>query len=203
MFNRLLLGVRFGIPGPTTGLLMVAALVALSACASPTSPVEPPTAPSGQGDSPPNGRDPQESQDRSVSEPELPATPTVTADAEPDVLMYSALDLALQGEIQGVYEMGKSGDSAYIPDLIDMMRFSHRFPAEEIQPTILLALADIAEQNFPEFVSAEADTWSWWVKWLGRHSEVKSPPDYAAWKGRLIGQLVDPDMGAFLHSIHA
>ena len=35
---------------------------------------------------------------------------------------------------------------------------------------------------------------------MGRHPEVKPPPDYADWKGRLFGQLVDPDMGAFLYS---
>ncbi len=29
-----------------------------------------------------------------ASEPELPVTPTVTADAEPEDLMYSAVDLA-------------------------------------------------------------------------------------------------------------
>ncbi len=96
MFSRLLLGVRSGIPGPATGLLMVAALVALSACGSPTSTVEPTIARPGQGLT---VRDSQECQDWPVelvpaSEPELPVTPTVTADAEPEDLMYSAVDLA-------------------------------------------------------------------------------------------------------------
>jgi len=131
----------------------------------------------------------------------IPATEALD---DPEVLIQSALDLALQGDSVGVYRLGLSGDLAYVPVLIDMLRFSRSFPAEEMQSTLFGALGEIAKQNFPEnfreFETAEATSWSWWVKWLGRNPDIKAPPGYAAWKGRLYARLVDREMGAFLYS---
>ena len=133
--------------------------------------------------------------------PEPPETiPAIDALDGPEELMQSALDLALQGDSQGIYRLGLSGDLAYIPVLIDMLRLSRSFPAEETRSTLHVALGDIAKQNFPEFDTAEATRWSWWVKWLGQNPRIKPPPGYAAWKGRLYSRLVDPEMGDFLYS---
>ena len=133
--------------------------------------------------------------------PKPPETiPAIDGVDDPEELMQSALDLALQGDSQGVYQLGLSGDLAYIPVLIDMLRLSRGFPAEETQSTIYVALGDIAKQNFPEFDIAEANRWSSWVKWLGENPEIKPPPGYAAWKGRLYSRMVDPEMGDFLYS---
>lgn len=197
--------------GPAAGkvLFVLVGLIALAACSSYTSDIEPTTNPLAQDDSPPPAVE-QVSQDQPTAveptteispEPELRVIPLVTSTAnDPEDLINSALDQALRGDIQGVYQMSRSGDPAYIPVLMDLLRFSRGFPADDMQLSILLALSDIAEQNFPEFVAGEATTWSWWVKWLGRNPETKPPPGYAAWKGRLYGQLVDPEMGAFLYS---
>ncbi len=113
--------------------------------------------------------------------PEPPETiPAIDAVDDPEELMQSALDLALQGDSQGVYQLGLSGDLAYIPVLIDMLRLSRGFPAEETQWTLHVALGDIAKQNFTEFDTANVSRWSWWVKWLGQNPDIKPPPGYAA-----------------------
>ncbi len=213
MSQRFMLGPRPAgwVAGPAGKMLfVVAGLITLAACSSSASAVEPTMNPLAQDVSPPPVAEEQISRDQPTAveptpgigpEPELPGTPSATlATNDPEDFIHSALDLALRGDSQGVYQMSRSGDPAYIPVLMDLLRFSRSFPAEDMRLTIFLALAAIAEQNFPEFVAAEATTWSWWVKWLGRNPETKPPPGYAAWKGRLYGQLVDPEMGAFLYS---
>ena len=100
----------------------------------------------------------------------------------------------------GVYRLGLSGDLAYVPVLIDMLRFSRSFPDEEMQSTLFVGLGEIAKQKLREFDAAEATGWSWWVECLGQNPEIQAPPGYAAWKGRLYVRLVDREMGAFLYS---
>ena len=140
-------------------------------------------------------------QPEAVPNPEPAATiPVTVALGNPKELIQSALDLALQGDSQGVYRLGLTGDLSYIPVLVDMLRLSRGLPAAETQSTIYVALGDIAMQNFPEFDAAEATGWSWWVKWLGQNPEINPPPGYAGWKGRLYSRLVDPEMGDFLYS---
>ncbi len=213
MSQHLILGPRQAgwFAGPAAKMLFVlAGLVTLAACNSSASTVEPTMNPIAPGVSPPPAAEEQIFQDQPSAfeptpeigpEPELSVTPSVTLTTnEPEDFIHSTLDLALRGDIQGVLQMSRSGDPAYIPVLVDLLRFSRSFPAEDTRLAIFLALADIAEQNYPEFVAVEATTWSWWVKWLGRNPEAEPPPGYAAWKGRLYGQLVDPEMGAFLYS---
>ena len=212
---------------PGIGLLVVVSLITLAACsqaASAPAPfaIEPAVRPLAEKVSPApaveqrtpmekpataepvpeTGPDPESVQ---KPEPEPAATnPASGALNDPAELIQSAVDLALQGDVQGVYRLGLSGDPAYIPVLIDLLRLSRSFPAEETQATIYVALGDIAKQNFPqnfpEFDTAEATSWSWWVDWLGRNSEIKPPPGYAAWKGRLYARLVDPEMEDFFYS---
>ena len=212
---------------PGLGLLVVASLITLAACsqaASAPAPfaIEPTISPLAEkvspaptvGQRPPQdqpatatpvpetGPDPEPVQ---KPEPEPAVTnPTSGELYNPEELIQSALDLALQGDVQGVYRLGLSGDPAYVPVLIDMLRLPRSFPAEETQATIYVALGDIAKQNFPEnfpeFGTAEVSSWSWWVNWLGRNSEIKPPPGYAAWKGRLYARLVDPEMEDFFYA---
>jgi hypothetical protein len=204
-------------------LLVVASLITLAACNNPAASapvpftIEPAFSPLAEKVSPVPTADQPISQDQPATAESAPETgpepepiaepgpePLATIPATgaldgPEELIQSALDLVLQGDVQGVYRLGLSGDLAYIPVLIDLLRFSRSFPAAETQSTLYVALGDIAKQNFPEFDAAEATGWSWWVKWLGQNPEVKPTPGYAAWKGRLYARLVDPEMGDFLY----
>ena len=42
------------------------------------------------------------------------------------------------------------------------------------------------------------DAWREWINWLGRHSEITPPSEFAAWKSGLLS-AIDPAMGAFLY----
>lgn len=202
-------------------LLVVAGLITLAACSPAASAPAPSTAkpavsPLAEKGSAGPAADQRTLQDKPATAEPTPETglePLAEAAAnipatggldDPKELMQSALDLALQGDSQGVYRLGLSGNVAYIPVLIDMLRLSRSFPDEETRSTLYVALSDIAQQNFPEnfpeFDSGESTGWSWWVEWLGRNPEVKPPPGYAAWKGRLYARLVDPEMGDFLYA---
>ena len=202
-------------------LLVVASLITLAAC-SPAASVPAPLIVEPAVNSPVEKASPAPAADQLALQ-DLPATaeaapgigpepeqvpepsetiPAIAAVDDPEELMQSALDLALQGDSQGIYRLGLSGDLAYIPVLIDMLRLFRSFPAEEkeTQWTIYVALGDIAKKNFPEFDAAEAAGWPWWVKWLDQNTEIKPPPGYAAWKGRLYARLVDPEMEDFFYS---
>ena len=200
-------------------LLVVASLITLAGCSQAASApvpstVEPALSPQAEKVSPAPAGDQRIPQDQPTTAEPAPGTgpepeqvpepqatiPAIPALDDPEELMQSALELALEGDVQGVYRLGLSRDLAYVPVLIDMLRLSRGFPAEETQSTIYVALGDIAKQNFPEFDIAEANRWSWWVKWLGQNPEIKPPPGYAAWKGRLYSRMVDPEMGDFLYS---
>ncbi len=210
---------------PTIWLLVGVSLISLAACSPAASapapfPKEPALSPLAEKVSPAPMVDQQTPQDQPARaevvpeagpEPKvvLEQVPTANIPAtealdDPAAPIQSALDLALQGDSLGVYRLGLSGDLAYVPVLIDMLRFSRSFPAEEMQSTLFGALGDIAKQNFPEnfreFETADATSWSWWVEWLGRNPDIKAPSGYAAWKGRLYARLVDREMGAFLYT---
>ena len=197
-------------------LLIGASLITLAACSPAASALEPAVTPLVENVSADPRADQQPLQDQPATGNPVPeagpeiepgleplaSIPAPGASDEPEELIQSAVDLALQGDLQGVYRLDRSGDPAYVPVLIDLLRLSWSFPAEETQSTIFAALGEIAQQNSPEnfqeFDPQETTGWSWWVKWLGQNPEIKSPPGYAAWKGRLYAQLVDPEMGDFL-----
>jgi hypothetical protein len=132
----------------------------------------------------------------------LPGSNPSTEPAASTGLMYDALDAALRGDPWGLSRLGDSGDPAYIPALVELMRFPWRQIDREVETAIYEALDTIAERN-PSVADlepgTEADEWARWVVWIGKHPEVWPPPGFAGWKGRLFGDFVDPAMGAFLY----
>ena len=122
--------------------------------------------------------------------------PTEQSSQDPRDVMDTAL-LALGGNLSGVQAMGTSGDPAYIPALVEFLRFPWY-----LGPTSLAAvhssLASLIGQQ-AEGLSEQQRDWEWWVDWIGNHPEVQPPAGFAEWKGRLFSVLVDPEMGAFLY----
>lgn len=117
-------------------------------------------------------------------------------------LMYDALDAALRGDPWGIARLGDTGDPAYIPVLVELMRFPWWQVDREVELALFDAADSIVNRN-PAIADTEEgsdlDEWSRWVVWVSRHPEVWPPPGFAAWKGRLFGDFVDPAMGAFLY----
>ncbi|MDE2843303.1 MAG: hypothetical protein OXN21_07975, partial [Chloroflexota bacterium] len=117
-------------------------------------------------------------------------------------LMHDALDSALGGDQWDIVRIGDSGDPAYIPVLMEMMKFPWWHIEREVELALFESLDKIVEQN-PGLSDAESiaqtNEWSRWVVWLGLHPEIWPPPGFSGWKGRLFSKLVDPNMGAFLY----
>jgi len=117
-------------------------------------------------------------------------------------LMYDALDSALGGDPWDIVRIGDSGNPAYIPVLMEMIKFPWWHIDREIELALFESLDRIVAKN-PGLSDAESiaqvNEWSRWVVWLGLHPEIWPPPGFAGWKGRLFAELVDPNMGAFLY----
>ena len=117
-------------------------------------------------------------------------------------LMHDALDSALIGDPWEIEKMGASGDPAYIPVLVELMRFPWWRIDRAVEEAIFDSIDRIAEQN-PDITPANAgpptDEWFRWIVWIGQRPEVWPPPGFAGWKGQLYAEMVDPDLGAFLY----
>ena len=139
---------------------------------------------------------------RHLSQWTFPGANPTSEGAPSAMLMNDALDSALVGDPWEIEKMGASGDPTYILVLVEMMRFPWWRINPEIDEAILAALNRIAEQN-PDIAEVNPDLpldeWFRWVVWIGKHPEVRPPPGFAGWKGRLYTELVDPAMGAFLY----
>ncbi|MCI0866361.1 MAG: DUF3179 domain-containing protein [Chloroflexi bacterium] len=149
-----------------------------------------------------------------ASKPTPPPRIAATAKSKADVefFMSAALDALLDtdgppddprsffeppwaSELRQVaLQMSRSGNTAYIPLIIDFMRlqFSQQGRAEQGS-----FLASLAGEQYDDIPSEDGD-WGLWVEWLGKHPEVRPPPGYDAWKGEFLGFL-DPGMGAFFY----
>ena len=139
---------------------------------------------------------------RNLSRWAAPGPDPGSTDGPSTRLMYDALDSALLGDPWEIEKMGASGDAAYIPVLIELMRFPWWRINRAVEVAIFESLDWIVAQN-PEIagVDAEAtpDEWLQWIVWMGQHPEVWPPLGFAGWKGALYSELVDPEMGAFLY----
>ncbi len=140
--------------------------------------------------------------ERQLSRWSLPGENPDSAPGPATRLMHEALDSALTGNPWKIESMGANGDPAYIPVLVEMMRFPWARINRGVEEAIFEALDRIVEQN-PGLAKADFgtlhDEWFQWVIWINRNPEVWPPPGFAAWKGRLYAELVDPEMGSFLY----
>jgi len=112
-------------------------------------------------------------------------------------LVNSFLDLTLRFDSAGVQAMGDSGDPAYIPVLVDYMRF---MPPQNVRGRefILDALMDLSDAN-PDELEGSPRFWDWWARWVGKHSEVRGPASYDTFKGLMLARLVDQEMAVFFY----
>jgi hypothetical protein len=87
---------------------------------------------------------------------------------------------------QALRALQARGDRAAIPALIELLRFELPVPQE--------LAAGVLEQLSGERFGTD---WRRWVEWLQKRSDVQSPAEFAAWKGRLFA-LIDPEFQAWL-----
>ena len=128
---------------------------------------------------------PQTSSQAEVAGPsELPDDPRELMDA----VWESNLDDVLR-------KMAYSGNTSYIPIIIDFMEFFQR--PGETKNTLVSHLSRLnGDPN--GFARPEQLDWGWWIEWLGNHPEIRGPDGYDAWKGHLYS-LLDPEIGAFFY----
>ncbi len=127
------------------------------------------------------------------------ATSSATALPEtPSALLNVFLALARGDGDSGVQAMAESGDTSFIPVLVDYLRFSGLL-GEDNRNTIVRALFDLSGAA-PDEIEGSAQFWDWWVRWVGKHSEISGPEAYNGFKGRLFSRMVDPDQSDFINS---
>ena len=93
--------------------------------------------------------------------------------------------------------MADSGDPAYIPVLVDYLRFTQGLDADG-RDAIINTLMDLSGATGNEF-EGSARLRDWWVKWVGKHAEVQGPEGYDGFKGLMFGLLVDPEQVLFVY----
>ena len=144
-----------------------------------------------------------------VSEDSTPATPasaqadSVPHDADttqsyidPRQLMAVALRETFSGDAFAIQSMAATNDPSYIPVLIELLRYTG-FDGS-VRLSINSTLDQLAGHPQDE-IPFEFRDWSWWVGWLGKHTEVQPPVGYDAWIGQLYSSLIDPRIGAFFY----
>jgi hypothetical protein len=93
-----------------------------------------------------------------------------------DVLPYQPTDM----QIRAYAALERRGDRGAIPALVELLRFDLTVPAE-VPVGVLEALSG---QRF-------GPAWPRWVEWLQKQTDITPPPEFVAWKGRLLS-LIDP-----------
>ena len=116
----------------------------------------------------------------------------------PAALMNVFLSLARGDGDSGVRAMVETGGPSYIPVLVDYLRFSGLL-GEDNRNAIIRALFDLSNAA-PGELDGSAQFWDWWVRWVGKHSEINGPEGYNGFKGRLFSRMVDPDQSDFINS---
>lgn len=136
--------------------------------------------------------------------PETPAPalpPPLNADDldflpdNPTALMRATLDRPLA---QVGRKMAYSHNPAYIPVLLEFMRFQQSEEARLTLASFMVRIRDqIPEEEF-SIVPPDQGSWRWWLEWLTLRPEITPPDGYDGWKGQLFG-IIDPPMGAFIY----
>ncbi len=114
---------------------------------------------------------------------------------DPRELMMATLDQPLARVGQ---QMSVTGNKAFIPVLVDFLRFQTNSEGITSLASFIVRLKENVPEGEPVLFEEEHADWSWWMEWLGNHPEIGPPEGYPAWKGELFG-IIDPAMGAFLY----
>ena len=113
------------------------------------------------------------------------------SEGNPTVLMKAALAYLTEPPFDDsfIHRMGESGDTSFVPVLVDLLFFRFVTPRPTTTPS-RLALTKLTGENFAD------PSWPDWFAWLGRHREIEAPPLYAEFKSQLY-QRVDPGSPCF------
>lgn len=90
-------------------------------------------------------------------------------------------DQPAEMQIRAYAALEQRGDRAAIPALIELLRFDLPIPAE----LPVGVLERLSGQTF-------GPVWPRWVEWLHKQTDITPPPEFVAWKGRLL-RLIDPE----------
>ena len=114
---------------------------------------------------------------------------------DPTELMLTILEQPLARVAR---KMAYSGNKAYIPVLLEMLRFQNDQEGIINLTSFLSRLKDNVPPEEVMLFQREQTEWSWWIEWLGNNPQIQPPEGFAGWKGRLYS-LLDPGLGAFLY----
>ena len=116
------------------------------------------------------------------------------SEGDPTVLMKAALAYLTEPPFDDafIHRMGESGDTSFVPVLVDLLFFRFVTTRTTTTPS-RLALTKLTGENFA------GPAWPEWLIWLGRHQEVEAPPLYAEFKSQLF-QRIDPRISLFFYN---
>ena len=114
---------------------------------------------------------------------------------DPTELMLAILDVQTD---QVARKMAYSGNRAYIPVMLEILRFQNNAEGILDMTSFLSRLKDNVPPEEVVVVPPDQREWRWWVEWLGNNPDIQPPEGFAGWKGQLYS-LLDPDLGAFLY----
>ena len=137
-----------------------------------------------------------------TGEPEAAPEEAVNETDEPGDLPDDPRDLmfaTLHGPLTPIArKMAESGNQAYIPVLMEFLRFRAGDEGIDSLASFITRIKDNVPIDEAMVLPPEQRDWNWWMEWLGQHPEVRPPEGFAAWKGQLFG-FIDPAMGAFFY----
>ena len=96
---------------------------------------------------------------------------------------------------KAVREMGDSGNTGFVPVLVDLMRFRFYDGADS---QLASALVKLTLGKGSATVQPQHLDWDWWVVWLGENPHIQAVDGYADWKSRLFA-MADEAMGALIY----
>ena len=96
-------------------------------------------------------------------------------------------------------KMAYSGNQAYIPVLLEFLRFQNQPENIPTMTSYLTRLKDNVPMEELLAFAPEQNEWSWWIEWLGNNPQVQPPYGYVGWKGYLYS-LLEPGLGGFWYN---
>ncbi len=114
---------------------------------------------------------------------------------DPTALMLASLDQPLD---QVGRKMAYSHNVAFIPVIVEFMRFQQNEEAQLTLSSFLVRIRDQIPEEELAIVPQDQGNWGYWAQWLSSHPEASPPPGYDGWKGRLFS-FIDEPIGAFMY----
>ena len=116
---------------------------------------------------------------------------------DPTALMFAILENSLPDVER---KMANSHNDAFIPVLMELMRFQWNREAVKTIASHLVRIRDRIPEGESAIIPHGEDNWGWWQEWLAQNPEIRGPAEYDRWKGALFSLLIDPEMGKFIYA---